>query len=98
MVDRFEPVVDVQLWCHLDETKHVYAANSSIQKEGVIAFVLVVVQGIYGVKHDQRVHDVTQVVHGLLVVLLRSRLEIGLLISQSEVREGLLLLELGSVQ
>ena len=67
VLHRFQPIIDVQLGSHLDESEHVYAADQSVQDEGVPAFVLLVEQRVDCVADDQRIHSIAHVLHCILV-------------------------------
>ena len=70
-------LVEVQLWAHENETKHVDRPDEAAEDPAVPRLVLVVHEGVDRVTDDQGVQHVAQVASGLLVILLGLGLGVG---------------------
>lgn len=70
MCHRFQLVINVELWCHLDEVKDGDEANNCLQNESVGHNVLGVVELVDEVAGEHGHQEIIESIYGFLVMLL----------------------------
>ena len=70
-------LVEVKLWAHQDESKHVDSPDQAAQNPAVPRLVIVVHERVNRIANDQGIQDVAEVASGLLVILLGLGLGVG---------------------
>jgi len=94
VLHSLQPVVNVQLWRHLDEAEGVNGTDQRVQHERIPALVLIVHHRVYSVANHQRDHRIRHVLHRDSVILLGLTLDVVLVIFELEVGELVYFLDL----
>lgn len=85
MLDWLEPVVDVKLWCHVNESKSIDATNQCVEAKGVPVLVLLVENWVCGITYYDGDTGFWEVADGDFVVFLCLTLWILLIVFNFEI-------------